>query len=217
MGLFISICIEAIIYQYRNNDEDYEIYYSKYEDSVAIKKRITYPQIKGLKNVEMESKINTLLYEVATSSEVFENGDYQQEITCEVKRKDEDILSVLFSEFTINSPTGYVYYESYAVTIDMHTGKKMQLADFISMEELSENFLDGCFTNTNEMADDLMLGEALNILRYGVYVPLNVMETSECEEIKEHYSDFFVSDNGIGIILQIAKNYLIYEMAFEGR
>ena len=83
--LVVSICIGVAIFQHKNSSEEYEIYYLKYKDGIATNKQITYPQIKGLKNEEIERAANALIYEAATSSDVFENGDYQQDITCEVK------------------------------------------------------------------------------------------------------------------------------------
>lgn len=195
----------------------YDIFYKKYKDGIGTNEDVTYPWIKGLEDEELEQKVNALLYETAVSSPVFEDGDYQQDITYEVMRADEDVLSVVYHEFTINNPTMYVYYDNYAVTIDMHTGERMEIWDFIGMEEFDKQLLEGKFKSDFSDADELEYEWVLAAYRYDLRVPLHAAESEDYKKETEHANDFFVKDDGLGIIVEVGKYSVIFEVDNYGR
>lgn len=195
----ICVCVGIFISRYGKDDKDYTIYYKKYNDGVMTNKDITYPQIEGLKNKEIESRVNAILYEVAISTDVFENDDYQQLINCEVIRADSNILSVVYRGDTIHSISSYIYCECYAVTIDMRLGEKMEFADFMDLEELENKYLREELIDVSGKGDEWLLQ----------------MEFDNYMKELKHESDFYVSNNAIGIIFQMAKDYMIYEINLE--
>ena len=181
---------------------NYEIYSVTYMDGVGTIKDLVYPQVRGLKDKSVEEKINQLLYDTVTSTGEFMSDEFQQHITYEVKRADKNILCIAYRDDIIHQPSMYPYLGYYAVVIDMHTGTKLELENFMSMEALEEHLLSGDFVETTGVGwfEEVTVEYILEALaKYSEYPG----------------ADFYITEDSIGVIMHFMRLYLTFEVPYE--
>lgn len=135
----------------KNNEETKKTtYYISTENYVDGKINIRYPQIYGLEDKIKEKKINHLIKSELLKTQVeqvlesYENDPYEDalilEMDYQIMLKNQEILSILYTGGCeiecLDFPTESTSYSDcvYAITIDMKSGEKLNLADFVNVD-----------------------------------------------------------------------------------
>ncbi|MDD2235134.1 MAG: DUF4163 domain-containing protein [Desulfitobacteriaceae bacterium] len=136
-----------------DTDTDLEMNYEiKKELFIQDDVRVEYPVIINLKDDAKEKNINELIKDEALETYLktirgLESGQkYTAEGSCEIKLKSDRILSIAYSSYNNFTPSAHPYYLFYTTNIDLETGKKLALTDFISE-------IDGDFINALRQAE----------------------------------------------------------------
>lgn len=105
---------------------------------------ISFPQIVGMEDAELQDKINKSLYSkcVKQDDKVWDGIYYELKADFEIKYADKDVVSIVFPfESTYISQS---FNRKFGMNIDMNTGELIPLDDYISKKEL-----DILLDNTN--------------------------------------------------------------------
>lgn len=197
------------------NDIEYEIYFEKFTVKNKDKHTdilIEYPQIKKMKSLEMQKKVNKLLREKAIS--VY-GGEGVEELSLSMKTKVEysnsNIISVKY--------TGYGYYFGvangndimYATNINLKTGEIIDINNLFTecfQQKLNRNVFK--YNGVDKASE----GENIdpNSFEYG-YV--NGDESIILEMFKNYYSDkatdkYYFSEKNFNIIAKTPSGPTIY-------
>lgn len=81
-------------------------------------------------------------------------------------------------------------------------------------DKFDKQLLEGQFESDFSSADELELEWVLATYRYDLSVPLSIAEPEDYKEETEHVNDFFVKDNGLGIIVEVGKYSVIFETEY---
>lgn len=98
---------------------------------------VAYPQINGLANKSSQKQINELIKNEAlapylkTIKELEPNQKYAAEGKYEIKLKNDHLLSIAYSSFNNIVPSAHPYNMFYTTNVDLKTGKKLTLNDFV--------------------------------------------------------------------------------------
>ncbi|MDD4170307.1 MAG: DUF4163 domain-containing protein [Desulfotomaculaceae bacterium] len=119
-------------------DVDLETSYEiKKEIFIQDEVRMEYPVIINLKDDAKEKEINELIKNEAletymkTIKELEPGQEYTAEGSYEIKLKSNKFLSIAYSSYNNLNPSIHPYYLFYTTNIDMETGKKLELTDFV--------------------------------------------------------------------------------------
>lgn len=160
VGSFICMTL-IIVYNFSNhNDRDYSVMIQTFTENGSY---VEYPQIKGLKDKRKQTSINAILkeqiyigakdYEYETFVG-FSNPAYVYEFEIKEGFINKDIASFLYS-FDANGffdpDNNWIQNNSrsYGVTIDMETGKKIELPDFMVIDGRLIDSTDGSNLETD--------------------------------------------------------------------
>jgi len=157
-----SICMMLITFLVfaDNNDKDYSVIIKSFTENGSY---VEYPQVCGLKDKRKQESINTILEEQVyigakdSSYETFvdfSNPDYVYNFKIGVGFISNDIASFLYSfnAYGFFNPDVKVIQNndrSYGVTIDMETGKKIELPEFMVVDGRLINSTDGSNLDTD--------------------------------------------------------------------
>ncbi|ANU48276.1 hypothetical protein ADH76_11430 [Enterocloster clostridioformis] len=143
-----------------NNDKDYTVIIKSFTENGSY---VEYPQVSGLKDKKKQACINTILKEQVyvgakdSSYETFvdfSNPEYVYNFKIGVGFISNDVASFLYSfnAYGFFDPDVKVMQNndrSYGVTIDMQTGKKIELPEFMVVDERLINSTDGSNLDTD--------------------------------------------------------------------
>jgi len=139
------------------NEEDYSVLIKSFTENGSY---IEYPQIEGLKDKPKQISINALLKEqvyVGAKDSLnkpfvdFSNSDYVYEFKTGVGFTNSEIASFWYSFYAYGEIDGTIQNNSrfYGVTIDMKTGKKIDLFEFMVVDERLIDSTDGSNIETD--------------------------------------------------------------------
>lgn len=96
---------------------------------------ISFPQFSGLKDIELQNKMNALLKDEAFRE--YENsGDLSLSIKYEIIYQDDKTISVIYSGFVYNKYAAYPRDIFTTINIDLESGDRIQLNDVVKIDKM---------------------------------------------------------------------------------
>ena len=163
----------------KNTEADYEIITAIYEQG---KIKIEYPQITGLLDEQKQEKINELIRDDLLETQVYEVLEhldleneyceeiYHLELKYEIKAQTAEILSILYTGDSLIETLYNEYYSTYysydvdALTLSIEEAKKLELADFVDVNEELVKRIKECTNYTNPTVKTQKDKEGLKIV-----------------------------------------------------
>lgn len=167
---------------------------------------IRYPQLYNMEAYDKEQRINDLLYkEAAYYHDVLESRDYSEyNVDYQIMEADDNIISILFlGEVTDNQSSNRF---AHAVTIDIESGKQMELKDFLMIDKsFVKNHLNTDFKVVDNNFDDAAENTPF------------VKSFVANYEKSAHTNDYYVKGSDIGIIIPThnSMGYILIEGSIE--
>ena len=159
--MFLSIVTEPIKVSLSNDNQG--IYVARIVSYTKNDSHVEYPQINGLKDKKKQDAINKLLKDQVLYGAKnymhetfvnFSNPDYRYQFKTSIGLVNKDIASFIYTfdgyavrklEYDLKGHTS----RNYGVTINMKTGKKIELWDFMEIDERLINSDDGSNIETD--------------------------------------------------------------------
>lgn len=179
-----------------SNDKNYEyiqnIFNLKY-DLVDI--YVEFIQIDGLTDLSIEDSVNKILYDEIISEDMksWNNCRYEVSIDYEVLYSSSKYLSIIYSGYK-NYAGKYANYKN-AVTIDIETGQKCALYDFIPTDCIADLIVGICNGNFTVVSPD-NLSENHFITYFLPHFSEYFMNSADFA----HDYDFYIKEGKLGLI-----------------
>lgn len=141
------------------NDNSYEVEFITnifktkiYEEDVDLE--ITYPQIKGLEDKELQNSINeTIKDKFLSYNEVLTSEGNVIDESLEITSKTDNVLSIKYN--FVNKPDDVEFHEEINININMKNGKLINAENLFKSEESIEK--------VKSIVDDIIKNENLNV------------------------------------------------------
>ena len=158
--------IETVPENINNNDAKYTI---KTKSIVTNNIHVSYPQIIGMENAEIQAKWNTIIKaKVEAGINNIGNKDTYV-LSYKVKTQNEKMISILIEGETSTAATDYnKYVFKYTFNIDVETGECIRLKDRVDTEKIATNFMAGRHYSVKG-ADNSVFREYLNLFYNNYY------------------------------------------------
>ena len=158
-----------------NNDTKYTI---KTKSIVTNNIHVSYPQIIGLANTEVQNKWNSI---IKTKVEAGINNIGTKDtyvLSYKVKTQNEKMISLLMVGETATAATEYERYVfKYTFNIDIETGESIRLKDSVDTEKIAGYLLKGKNYSVKDAEDSV----------FGEYLTLFYKDTKElCEDLNTY-------------------------------
>ena len=152
--------IETVPESINNNDAKYTI---KTKSIVTNNIHVSYPQIIGMENSEIQNKWNNIIKaKVEAGINNVGNKDTYV-LSYKVKTQNEKMISILIEGETSSAATDYdKYVFMYTFNIDVETGECIRLKDRVDTEKIATNFMAGKRYSVKN-ADNSVFREYLNL------------------------------------------------------
>lgn len=156
---------------------------------------ISYPQITGLSDEEVQEKWNTIIEEHArTALEDAEEGS-SLEVSYEIKTMNDQLLSILIEGSYCKKDAAYPTQLRYAYNIDVKSGESVRLAYYQDVDQLAEMLLAGRgYTIEGELGEEFQ--ERLFILYGDAEQLADVLKNFDYGENRETPSGFSYKEEG---------------------
>ncbi len=144
-----------------NDYEVVEASYTTYDDYNNMF-QVTYAQVSGVSNIDLEDRINEALM-VSMTEWINSNCDWANEFQIEVTSKTSELLSLCYSlGYEFNNQTMYIHV---GVTVDMQTGKRLYLSDVVeNIEEIRGEIVS--YEYSTDFSPPIDADEADEIIHY---------------------------------------------------
>ena len=181
-----------------NKDLDRPEDNSEWTKSLEIK----YPQIYNLEDTEKQEKINDLLFKkITTQYNILENRDYIEYFSdYKITYADDERFSVLITGTVSDYRSSNRF--AFAMTIDIANGEEISLEKVF---EVNESFVENCLFSEFNVVDNNFEDISDNVPYVEQYVETYANNT--------HTNDFYVKEDGLGIIIPThdSMGYILIE------
>ena len=173
-----------------SNDTKYMI---KTKSIITNNIHVSYPQIVGLVDLEIQNKWNSIIKQKVDSgiNNIGNNDTYV--LSYKVKTQNEKMISILMIGETSTAATDYEKYVfKYTYNIDIDTGESVRLKDSIDTEKIAKNLMAGNKYSIKD-AEDSMFREYLDLFYENhneLCTDLNTFDFGENLDFVSGYSYF---------------------------
>ena len=180
--------IETIPENINNNDAKYTI---KTKSIVTNNIHVSYPQIIGMDNSDIQNKWNGIIKnKIEAGINNIGNKDTYV-LSYKVKTQNEKLISILVEGETSSASTNYErYIFKYTFNIDVETGESIRLKDIVDTEKIAKNFISGRNYSVKD-ADNSVFREYINLFykdKDGIKEDLNNYDFGEDMQFAIGYS-----------------------------
>lgn len=211
----------------------YEILEETFIDKTIGNIDIKYPQMQGLADSEIESKINKLIkdniFETQINEQVEEvkndiekygsNEAYYLELDFEITMQTDKILSILYTGIGSFETSQFPTYNIYAIVIDLQNGTMLMLSDFIEIDNGLIDKMKNAISVTNGLYEDEELNkeELFRILQIVTLEDEEFILKALKRESSGYYT-FAIKPDSLLVSIAIAHasgDYILVEIPYE--